>query len=128
MRGAAGLRGQGDEEAFEEVGGDGLQDAVHWLVVVVAQEPRAGERKDGGEAAAGRVGAVGREETVQDHADQVDSTGLGGAEFDDGAEEIVEIHFAPGIATDSEAGSLAVAEYLVVEELGLLDVLRGGFG
>lgn len=128
VRGAAGLRGQGDEEAFQEVRGDGLEDAVHGLVVVVAEEPRAREGEDGGEAAVGGVGPVGGEEAVQDHADQVGSTGVGGAEFDDGAEEVVQIHFAPRVPADGEAGGLAVAENLVVEELGFFGVLGGGLG
>lgn len=57
--GAAGLRGQRDEEAFEEIDGNLFQNSVDWFVVVATKKPRAGERKDGGEASIDRFGAVG---------------------------------------------------------------------
>lgn len=65
---------------------------------------------------------------MENHADQVHSTSLGGAKFDDSAKEIVEIHFAPGFSTDSKTSSFTIAKYLVIEELSLLCILRGRFG
>lgn len=54
MGGAGCLCGEGDEEAEEEVGGDGLEGRVHWLTVGVvggAAQPGSSEREDRGQGA-----------------------------------------------------------------------------
>lgn len=127
VRCAVGLRRQWDEKAFEEVCRYGFEDAERRLVVVVPLEPCASEREDAGQLSVGGVGAVGQEQPVQDHADQVCAAGLGGTEFDDRAEEVVQVHFTAVVATDGEVRGFAVAEYLVVQDLGFLGVLWGGF-
>lgn len=126
------MGGKRNEEASEEVSGNGGESAVNVLAVGVCPRgamPGAGKREN---CVKGAVGwgshRTGREEAVEDHADKVNAAAVSGAEAMQGAEEVMKVDFGAVSRRrggwDEKACCFALINDLMVEELGFLSLPR----